>query len=179
LNANEKSRLSSGAFLRAFGKVADIFGRRKMFITGMAGFTIALVVAGFATSAIYMNVFSGILGIFSAAVVPPAVGSLGVVYEKPSRRKNLAFSCFSAGNPLGFVGGMIISGVSAHVANWRASYWVLAVIYAVFTVLTIWTVPSDPPNRTAPLNWQSLKRCDPLGMLLTVMGVTFFSSALS
>jgi MFS family permease len=179
MNADHKNRLSSGAFLLAFGKMADLFGRKQMFVFGMAGFTIALVIAGFAKTAIYMDVFSGILGIFSAAVVPPAVGSLGAVYEKPSKRKNRAFACFSAGNPLGFVGGMIISGIAAQVANWRASFWALAVIYAVFTVLTIWTVPKDSSSGTAPWNWQSVKRCDPLGMILIVTGIALFSSSLS
>lgn len=171
--------LSSGAFLLTFGKLADLFGRKKMFVAGMAGFTLALVIAGFATSAIYMDVFSGILGLFSAAVVPPAVGALGVVYEKPSKRKNRAFACFSAGNPLGFVGGMIISGIADHVANWRATFWALAVLYAIFTLLTVWTVPNDPPDGTAPWNWESFKKCDLPGMLLVVTGVSFFSSALS
>ncbi|KAH8703302.1 putative MFS multidrug transporter [Talaromyces proteolyticus] len=171
--------LSSGAFLLAFGKVADMFGRRIMFITSMAGFTISLVIAGFANSAIYMDVFSGIMGIFCASVVPPAVGSLGVVYEKPSKRKNRAFACFSAGNPLGFVGGMVVSGIASQVANWRVAFWALAVIYAIFTILTIWTVPPDPPGRKVPLNWLSMKKLDPIGMLLAVSGIALFSTSLS
>ncbi|KAL2006343.1 hypothetical protein VTN00DRAFT_9997 [Thermoascus crustaceus] len=58
-----------------------MFGRKKLFTAGMAGFTIAMLIAGFATNAIYVNVFSGITGLFSAAVVPPAVGTLGVIRE--------------------------------------------------------------------------------------------------
>lgn len=102
------SSLTSGAFLLTFGKLADMFGRKVLFIIGMAGYTFSLLIAGFANNAIYMDVFSGIIGLFAAAVVPPAVGVLGATYEKPSKRKNLAFACFSAGNPLGFVGGMIV-----------------------------------------------------------------------
>lgn len=149
-----------------------------LFTIGMGGFTISLLIAGFATNAIYMDVFSGILGLFAAAVVPPAVGALGATYEKPSKRKNLAFACFSAGNPLGFVGGMIISGVAAHLANWRASFWALAVVYAIFTVLTVWTVPADGFART-PLSVKALKQFDILGMALVVVGFAFFSSSLS
>mgnify|MGYP002380351548 CR=1 FL=1 len=144
----------------------------------MAGFTIALLIAGFATNAIYMDVFSGIIGLFAAAVVPPAVGSLGAVYEKPSKRKNRAFACFSAGNPLGFVGGMIISGVASHEYNWRASFWALSVVYAVFTLLTVWTVPPDGFPST-PVSWEAMKRLDPLGMILATVGFAFFSSSLS
>ncbi|KAJ5783548.1 uncharacterized protein N7518_009225 [Penicillium psychrosexuale] len=175
---NAGASLTSGAFLLTFGKLADMFGRKMLFTIGMGGFTISLLIAGFATNAIYMDVFSGILGLFAAAVVPPAVGALGATYEKPSKRKNLAFACFSAGNPLGFVGGMIISGVAAHLASWRASFWALAVVYGVFTVLTVWTVPADGFART-PLSVQALKQFDILGMALVVVGFAFFSSSLS
>ncbi|KAJ5894507.1 hypothetical protein N7495_006198 [Penicillium taxi] len=172
------SSLSSGAFLLTFGKLADMFGRKTQFIIGMGGFTLALLVAGFATNAIYMDVFSGILGLFAAAVVPPAVGALGAVYPKPSKRKNRAFACFSAGNPLGFVGGMIISGIASHEYNWRASIWALAVIYAIFTALTAWTVPSDDFART-PVNRDTIKQFDLLGTALIIVGFAFFSSSLS
>ncbi|KAJ6051281.1 hypothetical protein N7499_010645 [Penicillium canescens] len=175
---NAGASLSSGAFLLSFGKLADMFGRKTLFIIGMAGFTLSLLIAGFATNAIYMDVFSGILGLFAAAVVPPAVGALGAVYEKPSKRKNRAFACFSAGNPLGFVGGMIISGVASHEYNWRASFWALAVVYAIFTVLTVWTVPADGFART-PVSLDALRRFDLLGTGLVIVGFAFFSSSLS
>ncbi|GLI77944.1 hypothetical protein PoHVEF18_006241 [Penicillium ochrochloron] len=175
---NAGASLSSGAFLLTFGKLADMFGRKALFIIGMAGFTLSLLVAGFATNAIYMDVFSGILGLFAAAVVPPAVGALGAVYEKPSKRKNRAFACFSAGNPLGFVGGMIISGVASHEYNWRASFWALAVVYAIFTVLTVWTVPADGFKRT-PVSMDVVRRFDLLGTGLVIVGFAFFSSSLS
>lgn len=155
-----------------------MFGRRRIFVAGMAGFSIALLIAGFAQNALFLDIFSGLLGLCSAAVVPPAVGTLGAAYEKPSKRKNRAFACFSAGNPLGFVGGNIISGVASRLYSWRASYWTLSVIYAIFTVLTVWTVPKETRPRN-PLSWQSLKKFDSLGCLLVVSGIALFSSALT
>ncbi|KAJ5489502.1 hypothetical protein N7539_004392 [Penicillium diatomitis] len=91
---NAGASLSSGAFLLTFGKLADMFGRKALFIIGMAGFSLSLLIAGFATNAIYMDVFSGVLGLFAAAVVPPAVGALGAVYEKPSKRKKSRLCMF-------------------------------------------------------------------------------------
>ncbi|KAJ5160736.1 uncharacterized protein N7482_007740 [Penicillium canariense] len=175
---NAGASLSSGAFLLTFGKIADMFGRKSLFIIGMAGFTLTLLVAGFATDAIYMDVFSGILGLFAAAVVPPAVGALGAVYEKPSKRKNRAFACFSAGNPLGFVGGMIISGVASYEYSWRASFWALSLVYAVFTALAVWTVPPDAFART-PVSMEAIRQFDLLGTALVIVGFAFFSSSLS
>ncbi|KAB8239664.1 uncharacterized protein BDW43DRAFT_9826 [Aspergillus alliaceus] len=91
--------LTSGAFLLPFEKLSDLFGRKVLYISAMTGFTLTLVTIGFTPSAIYMEVFLGILGLFSAAVVPPATGGLGAVYKEPSKRKNRAFACLSAGNP--------------------------------------------------------------------------------
>lgn len=155
-----------------------MFGRKRLFITAMTGFTLALLIARFANNAIYMDVFSGVLGLFSAAAVPPAVGALGAVYGKPSKRKNRAFACFSSGNPLGFVGGMIVSGIASHEYNWRASFWALTVIYAIFTILTVLTVPPDNFERTS-IDRHAFKKFDIPGTILIVVGFSLFSSSLS
>ncbi|KAI9926682.1 hypothetical protein AWENTII_011301 [Aspergillus wentii] len=170
--------LTSGAFILTFGKLADMFGRKKLFIGAMSGFTCAALIAGFASNAIFMDVFSGILGIFSAAIVPPAVGQLGVVYEKPSKRKNRAFACFSAGNPLGYVAGMIVSGIASYAYNWRASFWTLAVIYLIFTVLSFWVFPEDN-LRHIPVDRELLKKFDYLGTFLVIVGFASFSGSFS
>ena len=98
-------------------------------------------ILGFSTDAMFLDVFGGLLGFWSATAVPPAVGILGAACEQPSQRKNKAFACFSAGNPVGFVLGTIFSGIAAHLFNWRASFYLLAIIYATFFVGDIWTVP--------------------------------------
>ncbi|GAM43152.1 hypothetical protein TCE0_047r17728 [Talaromyces pinophilus] len=171
--------LSSGAFLLPFGKVADMFGRRTMFIASMIGYTLSLLVIGFANSALYFDILSGVMGIFCASSVPPAVGILGSAYEKPSPRKNKAFACFSAGNPLGYVGGMLVSGIASQVSTWRTSFWALAVIYALFSITSIFTVPKEPSRAKVALTLENLKKLDPLGMLLAVAGIALFSSSLS
>ncbi|KAK2744156.1 hypothetical protein FQN57_004416 [Myotisia sp. PD_48] len=172
------SSLSSGAFLLTFGKLADLFGRKSMFIGAMGASVAALIAAGFAPNALFMDIFSGIIGLCSAAVVPPAVGALGAAYEKPSKRKNIAFSCFSAGNPLGFVGGTMISGVASNLYNWRAAFWALAGIYGLFTAMTIWTVPKDTHPREK-FTWETLKKFDITGTLLIVSGLGLFSASLT
>ena len=100
---NAAQTLAAGTFLLFFGRVADLFGRRALFLLSLAFFSICLLITGFATNAYFLDVFCGLLGLSSAASVPPAIGKLGAVYDKPSRRKNRAFACFSGGNPVGFV----------------------------------------------------------------------------
>lgn len=118
------------------------------------------------------------MGLMSASGVPPAVGLLGIVYEKPSKRKNAAFACFSAGNPLGFVFGTIFSGIATSLFSWRASFWLLAIIYLCFSIIAFFTVPKDFTDKE-PLNMETFKRFDPVGNLCTIAGVGMFSAALS
>ncbi|KAL1584668.1 hypothetical protein WHR41_06937 [Cladosporium halotolerans] len=170
--------LASGAFLLFFGGVADLFGRKIMFVASMLLFAVFSLVAGFATNAIALDVLNGVMGLFSASAVPPAVGLLGVVYEKPSKRKNWAFACFSGGNPLGFVFGTIFSGVATNLFNWRASYYFLAILFLFFSILGWFTVPRDPSAKQ-PFNWETVKRFDIVGVLMTIGGIGMFSAALS
>lgn len=113
---------AAGCFLLFFGRVADLFGRRTLFLLSMGSFSACMLVVGFASDAFYMDVFCGLSGVCSAAAVPPAVGKLSAVYDKPSRRKNRAFACFSAGNPVGFALGAFIAGISTAVASWRTVF---------------------------------------------------------
>ena len=171
--------LAAGSLLLFFGRTADLFGRRMQLLVSMVTFTIFVLVAGFATNAVFIDVFSGLIGISCAASVPPAIGKLGAVYDKPSWRKNRAFACFSAGYPLGFVIGAFISGVATQVANWRATFWVICVIYFFFTIAAWWTVPEDTEQRLGGFNKETLAKFDFLGAFLAVAGLALFTAALT
>ncbi|KAH8682778.1 aminotriazole resistance protein [Tricladium varicosporioides] len=175
---NASSSLSSGAFLLFFAKIADTFGRRSLLIFSMGAFSISTLIAGFATNAMYLDIFCGLLGLWSAAAVPAAVGILGAAYPVPSKRKNYAFACFSAGNPVGFVMGSILSGVAANLFSWRASFWLLAIIYAVFFLAAIWTVPKTQAE-TERFTLGTLKRFDLFGILLSMAGIALFCASLT
>ena len=113
----------------------------------------------------------------SATTVPPCQGFLGNIYEKPSKRRNYVFACFSAGNPLGFVFGSIFSGIATQLFGWRASFWLLAIIYWVVKIIACFTVPVDDSEKL-PLSIQLLKQCDVIGAALTIGGIGLFSTGL-
>lgn len=172
------SQLAGGSFLLFFGRVADLFGRKSLFLGSLFLYAVFALVAGFSQDAITLDVLNGVMGLMTASSIPPAQGMLGVIYEKPSKRKNYAFACFSAGNPLGFVFGTIFSGIATNIFNWRASFFLLAIIYLTFTIIAIFTVPKDTAEKER-LNWEALYRFDILGTVLTVGGIGMFSAALS
>ncbi|KAJ5559209.1 major facilitator superfamily domain-containing protein, partial [Penicillium sp. DV-2018c] len=145
---------------------------------GMAESTIAVLVARFASSPIHLNVFSGVIGLFSTSVVPPAIGKLGAVYETSSVSKNRAFSCSSVGAPLGYAGGMVTSGIAADISTWRTSFRVLAVLHDIFTVVGTWAFPPDEGNN-AHLSIESLGWLDVTGTVLIIMGFASLTASLS
>jgi len=172
------SSLASGAFLLFFGRIADMYGRKTMIIVSFFLFAVFTLACGFAKSPIVLDVLNGVLGILCASGIPPAQGSLSLVYGKPSRRKNAAFACFSAGNPVGFACGMVFAGIATQLFSWRASYWLLSIIYLVLTAAAFFCVPSDTtPKR--PFNRETIKQFDIVGMLLTISGIAMFSAGLS
>jgi len=174
---NAASSLSSGALLLFFGSVADLFGRKSMFILSMLLFAVFCVGAGFSKTGLTLDVLNGVLGIFCASAVPPAQGMLGVIYQQPGQRKNKVFACFSAGNPLGFVFGTIFSGLATQIFNWRASFFLLAIVYVLVSIIAIFTVPKDVATKVS-FNEETLKRLDLPGTAMTVLGIGMFCAAL-
>jgi MFS family permease len=175
--ANECNRLTAGALLLFFGSIADLFGRKSMFIGSMFLFSIFCLGAGFSKSGMTLDILCGVLGIWSASAVPPAQGMLGAIYEKPSPRKNKVFGCFSAGNPLGFVFGTILSGLFTQIFNWRAGFFLLAIVYFCTSVIAVFTVPDDTTPKQS-LDEESIKKMDLPGTALTILGIGMFCASL-
>ncbi|ORY65356.1 major facilitator superfamily-domain-containing protein [Pseudomassariella vexata] len=172
------SALTSGSFLLFFGKVADLFGRRTIFIVSLFLFAVFALATGFSRNAITLDVLNGVLGLVCAATVPTCQGILGSIYDQPCKRRNYAFACFSAGNPLGFVFGSIFAGIATQLFGWRAAFWLLAIIYFVVTIIAYFIVPVDYSDKL-PLSLQSLKQFDVTGTALTISGIGLLSFGLS
>ncbi|KAB8446208.1 hypothetical protein FH972_025190 [Carpinus fangiana] len=170
--------LSCGAFLLFFGKVADLFGRKTLFVGSLFLFAVFALAAGFSKTGITLDVINGFMGLVSASAVPGAQGTLGVVYSRPSKRKNYVFACFSAGNPIGFVLGTLYSGVATQIFNWRSSFWFLSILYGVFTLIALYSVPKDTQQKV-PLSWSTVKSFDIVGTVLAIGGIGMFSTALT
>jgi MFS family permease len=169
--------LASGSFLLLFARIADLFGRRAMFVGSLLIFSIICLGAGFAKSGVVLDVLSGLMGLMSAAAVPPAQGMLAVIYEAPSPRKNKVFACFSAGNPIGFVVGIISGGIVTHIFSWRAGFWWLALLYFIITIIAFFLIPADTTEKLQ-FNRDTVKHFDIVGSLLIIAGTGLFSAAL-
>lgn len=177
LTASES--LTNGAFMILFGRIADMFGRRPVILISMGLSTILFIVAGFVSQPIVLNLLLGLVGLTSAASAPAATGKLGAIYRRPSKRKNRAFACCSAGSGLGGALGALIGGLTLHVSTWRTGFWVLAVISAIFSVIAYMTVPRDIESSVHKMGKRVLKQFDLVSALLATSGIAMITISLT
>ncbi|KAF5549473.1 hypothetical protein FPHYL_9653 [Fusarium phyllophilum] len=154
--------LTFGCFLLLWGRIADIYGKRLIFILGSFWVTICCVVNAFIPTEIAFDLFRGLHGLGAAANVPTAIGILGTTFP-PGKAKNYAFSAYAAGAPLGSVCGNLVSGLIAEWASWKWVFGALAIMAGMIAVAGVFCIPSPAPElrpehnnlrpKTAAVDW--------------------------
>ncbi|KAF4470915.1 hypothetical protein FALBO_2177 [Fusarium albosuccineum] len=154
--------LTFGCFLLLWGRIADIYGKRLIFILGSIWVTICCIVNAFIPTEIAFDLFRGLHGLGAAANVPTAIGILGTTFP-PGKAKNYAFSAYAAGAPLGSVCGNLVSGLIAEWASWKWVFGALAIMAGMISVAGIFCIPQPPPAlrpahdnlraKTAAIDW--------------------------
>ncbi|MET9510818.1 MFS transporter [Streptomyces flavidovirens] len=126
--------LPSGGFLLLFGRIADLFGRRKLFLTGLAVFGTASLLATFAWDPASFLAGRALQGLGAAAIVPTGMSLLTTTFpEGPQRDRALGISGTLLS--LGFTVGMILGGVMTDTLGWRSTMGLLAVAAVIVLVL--------------------------------------------
>ncbi|MBT2488959.1 MFS transporter [Streptomyces sp. ISL-96] len=127
--------LPSGGFLLLFGRIADLFGRRKLFLTGLAVFGAASLLATFAWDPASFLAGRALQGLGAAAIVPTGMSLLTTTFpEGPQRDRALGISGTLLS--LGFTVGMVLGGVMTDTLGWRSTMGLLAVAAVIVLVLT-------------------------------------------
>ncbi|KAL6873077.1 MFS general substrate transporter [Trichoderma novae-zelandiae] len=168
--------LTFGCFLLFWGRIADIYGKRLIFILGSFWVTAVTAANPFVPNEIGFNVFRALHGLGSAANVPTAIGILGVTFP-PGKAKNYAFSTYGAGAPLGSVFGNILAGFVAQYADWKWVFGVLAIMGGVISVCGIFFIPV-PPSPSAT-NKKGPPKIDWIGATLITVGLLALMFALT
>jgi MFS family permease len=107
-------------FLITGGHLGDIYGRKKLFILGMAGFTVSSALCGLANSAVFL-IFARIFqGIAAALLFPQILSMIRVLF--PLKERQLAFGMCGGVLGLASVVGQLASGIIIHF-NWFGLEW--------------------------------------------------------
>ncbi len=125
-----------GGFLLLGGRLADFFGRRRMFMTGMALFGLASLAGGFAQSEEWLIVARAIQGLGAAIASPAALSIVTTTFAEGSER-NRALGIWGAVAGAGGAAGVLLGGVLTEWAGWE---WVLFVNVPI-AAFVVWQAP--------------------------------------
>ncbi|MEU3369254.1 MFS transporter [Streptomyces sp. NPDC006660] len=109
-------------FLLVGGRLADVFGRRRVFECGIALFTAAALVGAVAPDTAILLGARAVQGIGAALSGPAALALLTEVFPAGPAR-NRAFSVYAAVGAASFSGGVMLGGVLTQFFGWRSVLW--------------------------------------------------------
>lgn len=110
--------LAFGSLLLLGGRLGDLFGRKVIFLTGLAGFALASAAGGAATSFLMLVVARACQGAFGALLAPAALSLLTTTFTDP-RERGRAFGIFGSIAGGGGAVGLLLGGVLTEYLSWR------------------------------------------------------------
>lgn len=156
--------LAFGALLLLGGRTADLVGRRRVLLGGLALFAAASVAAGLATGPWALITARTAQGVGAAAVAPAAL-SLVMRLFPPGPGRAKAIGVWGAVSGAGGAAGVLLGGVLTEGLGWPWVFHVSGLGAAVVLVGTLVLVPASPPDDGAP------GRLDLVGTLTVTAGL--------
>ena len=115
--------LTFGGFLLLGGRMADLLGRRRMFMLGLVVFSLASLAGGLAQSETWLIAARAVQGLGAAIVSPAALSIITTTFADGAER-NRALGIWGAVAGAGGAAGVLLGGILTSGLNWR---WVLFV----------------------------------------------------
>jgi MFS family permease len=163
--------LTYGGLLLLGGRLADVLGRKRVFVAGLGIFGSMSLVCGIAPSAAVLVAARALQGVGAALTVPAAVAIIAATFAEGPER-NRALGIFGACGSAGFSVGLVLGGVLTDAASWRWVFLVKVPVVVAALVVAVRAVGEGRPPR-APAGYDvGGAVAGVLGVLLLVLGIT-------
>jgi EmrB/QacA subfamily drug resistance transporter len=148
--------LTFGGFLLLGGRAADLLGRRRLLMVGLAVFSAASLACGLATSDTFLIIMRGFQG-FGAAIVLPAALSIVMNMFPEGAERNKALGICGAMGAMGATVGLLAGGLLTRYVGWEYIFFLNVPIGAAALALAPTVVPESKAT-------EARRRYDPFGV---------------
>lgn len=157
----EAYSLFLAALLLVGGSLGDRYGRRKIFVTGIAIFAAASAGCGFASGIGQLIAARAVQGIGAALLVP---GSLAIISNSfPEKERGRAIGVWSGFSAITAATGPVLGGWLVETISWRAVFFINLPIAILVIAISLRHVPESAGDTKGPLDW--------LGAILATLGL--------
>jgi len=133
--------LAFGGFLLLGGRAADLYGRRTLFLTGLAGFTIVSLCVGLAPAAAFLVPLRALQGLFAALMSPAALSLVLTLFDEQAE-KNRALSIWGAVAAGGATAGLLLGGILTQYLSWRWDFFVNVPVGIAVFIAALYLLPA-------------------------------------
>lgn len=161
--------LAFGGLLLFGGRVADLVGRKRTFLIGLAGFAVASAIGGAAVNGPMLIAARAMQGTCGALLAPSALALITVAFTDTAERAK-AFGVYGAIAGGGGAIGLVLGGILTEYLNWRWSLYI-SIPFAVIAGVGALAVIREPSAVRDP------GRLDVPGVLLSTGGLVLLVSA--
>jgi EmrB/QacA subfamily drug resistance transporter len=154
--------LSSAALLVPFGRIADIYGRKRIFTWGIGIFTFSSLLSGLANSATMLIAWRVLQGVGGAMLAGTAVALLITVF--PANERGKVLGIVVAATYIGLSLGPVLGGVLTQHLGWRSIFFLGALLGLSVLGVVLWKLKGE---------WTGAKgkRFDFTGSVIYVLGL--------
>ena len=143
--------LAFGGFLLLGGRLADLFGRRRVFMAGVSVFALASLAGGLAQSPGMLIAFRAVQGLGGALLAPAALSLVLTIFQEGQER-NRALGLWSMVAGGGGAVGLLLGGILTQYVDWRWIFFINVPIALVVLALAMRFVPKSLPTERTGLD---------------------------
>jgi EmrB/QacA subfamily drug resistance transporter len=157
----ESYGLILGALILAGGSLGDLFGRRLMFLLGVAIFAVASVGCGVAPNIYQLIIARSVQGMGAALLVPGSLATISTSFDEKSRGQ--AIGTWSGFTAITTATGPVLGGWLVEHASWRWVFFINLPLAAALIAISLWRVPESRSAAGGHVDW--------LGALAVTLGL--------
>jgi EmrB/QacA subfamily drug resistance transporter len=147
----ESYGLLLGALILVGGSVGDLFGRRRVFVAGVAAFAIASAWCGLAPDIHQLVIARAVQGVGAAFLVPGSLAIISASFDQTERGR--AIGTWSGSTAITTAVGPVLGGWLIQHASWRWAFFINLPLAAVVIVISLTHVPESRSTVAKHVDW--------------------------